>query len=311
MIIGDRDAAAQCLARIGYYRLKSYWIPFREIIEELQDGDSVPVGRSESFRPGTRFSYGVDLYIFDKKLRLHLLDALERIEVAIRVALAHTVGLRSTWAHHLIEHLDPNRARNQVGGRSAAYDKWLKRANYAEDNSKAGWVTEYKLTYSSPLPLWMAVELWDFGLLSRFLALARAPDRMTIARKFFAPNPAVLESWIRSLAHVRNLCAHHSRVWNNRMTSSPSISKSHGLPRLDHVATSVAMQSRIYGAAAVAQHFLDVINPNSRWKHRLRALWDQFPNIPGVSPEQAGFVAGWEKYPIWNFDDDRPAAPRP
>lgn len=303
MIIADRRTAARCLARIGYYRLKSYWIPFRETIEELRDGESVPIGRSEIFRPGTEFRYGVDLYIFDKKLRLHFLDALERIEVAIRVALAHTVGLRGTWAHHDILQLDRNRARNQSEGPSAAYDKWRKRANYAEEHSKADWVAEHRKTYSNPsLPLWMAVELWDFGLLSRFLALARAPDRMTIARKFAAPDPAVLESWVRALAHVRNLCAHHSRVWNNTMTSSPQIPKGKAVRRLEHVATRVSMQSRIYGAAAVAQHFLDVTNPKSQWKYRLRALWTEFPKIPGVSPEQAGFVPGWENYPIWNFE---------
>ena len=236
-----------------------------------------------------------------------LLDALERVEVAIRVAIAHTVGLRGTWAHHDPHSLDPNRAhRRNTQGRSE-YERWLKRANDAESRSKADWVANYRESYGTPLlPLWMAVELWDFGLLSQFLAMARAPDRMAIAEKFAIPNPGILVSWVRVLAYVRNLCAHHSRVWNNPMTNQPTIPKNNSVPRLEHIATKLWMQSRIYGATALAQHFLDVINPSSSWKYRLRELWASFPQIPGVSAEQAGFVQGWETYPIWNFDRAEP-----
>jgi abortive infection bacteriophage resistance protein len=301
MRIGDRDTAAKCLARIGYYRLKSYWFPFRETIEELHQDESVGIGLSENFRPGTEFRYGVELYIFDKKLRLVLMDALERIEVAMRVAIAHTVGLRGTWAHHDIHNLDPNRAQRQRGGLSE-HQRWLDRANGAEKRARADWVTEYRKTYCTPnLPLWMAVELWDFGLLSQFLAMARTPDRMTIARKFAVPNPEILVSWVRVLAYVRNLCAHHSRVWNNPIVNQPTIPRNNTVPRLEHVASKPWMQSRIYGGAAVAQHFLETINPTSEWKYRLSALWTDFPEIPGVSAQHAGFAAGWEAYPIWNF----------
>lgn len=337
MIIGDREIAGKHLERIGYYRLKAYWFPFMEPSGSLCDGNGAPNGRTETFRPETEFRYGVELYIFDKKLRLLLLDAIERIEVALRVAIAHTVGLRGgAFAHKYVKNLDPNLAIRIVKDDNdepiaeevlttaetpitevmpiaveeqtekvdkTAYGRWARRARFAETRSKADWVLDYRRIYGKeqPLPLWMAVELWDFGQLSKFLEMARTQDRMTIASKFALPNPAILASWVKTLAVVRNMCAHHSRVWNNPLAIQPKILPSSNIPRMEHVAASHQMRSRIYAATAVAQHFLDTTNPKSQWKHRLRSLWAEFPDISGVSAAQAGFIDGWETQPIWNF----------
>ena len=300
MIIGDRRVAAACLSRIGYYRLKSYWGPFK-------DQDGLLTGDQDHYRLGTKFHFGVDLYIFDKKLRLLFLDALERIEVALRVAIAHTVGERGAWAHHDLANLDPNQLRPSKPRpdgtvKKGSYQRWRDAADHAERRARPDWVKEHRERYDGPLPLWMAVELWDFGLLSQFLAMARAQDRMTIAAKFNLPNPAILVSWVQSLTQVRNLCAHHSRLWNHPLSNVPSLTLGHELKVLEHIVHSDQMRTRVYGSAAITQYLMTIINPKSEWKLRLRTLWTEFPRIPGVSPEQAGFLDGWETQPIWNLD---------
>lgn len=89
LLVTDRPRALNYLERIGYYWLSGYWHPFRE-------------RRGDRFRPGSTFQAAVDLYVFDKKLRLLTIDALERIEVALRVSLSHTLGRIPPFAH-----LDP------------------------------------------------------------------------------------------------------------------------------------------------------------------------------------------------------------
>ncbi len=106
MIITDMAAAQSCLERIGYYRLSAYWYPFRQknavesyssAVAEDADGDN--------FAPGTTFQQIMDLYVFDRQLRLLFLDALERVEVALRVDIALLLGARGGWAHRDPAHL--------------------------------------------------------------------------------------------------------------------------------------------------------------------------------------------------------------
>ena len=103
MLITDVAKAETCLHRIGYYRLSGYAYPFRhrEIVRNKEGSDSIRL--YENFRPETDFSKVMDLYVFDKRLRLLFLDAIERIEVGLRVEVALILGRRGPFAHR-----DPN-----------------------------------------------------------------------------------------------------------------------------------------------------------------------------------------------------------
>lgn len=179
------------------------------------------------------------------------------------------------------------------------HQTWLNRAEDAEARSKADWVEEYRQRYSTPLPVWMAVELWEFGSLSRLLEIAHPVDRYNIALKYGIPDANLLVSWVKTLAYVRNICAHHGRLWNQALVIQPKLAKGGMVPRLSHLATYLPAQTRVYAAAAIAQHFLNVINPTSSWKVRLRALWTSFPSLPGISPTQAGFMPNWGSASLW------------
>ena len=82
MEIPDVQRAEHYLRHVSYYRLRAYWLPF-EVPAPL-DGDHM-------FRPGTSLEDVIALYVFDRQLRLHVMDAIERIEVS----------LRAGWALHL------------------------------------------------------------------------------------------------------------------------------------------------------------------------------------------------------------------
>ena len=108
MAVTDRARALDYLERIGYYRLSGYWFAFRERSEPLclldEHGRKPKKVREErialdAFRVGTTFQNAVDLYVFDKQLRLLVMDALERIEVALRVDVSHTLGQLDRFAY--------------------------------------------------------------------------------------------------------------------------------------------------------------------------------------------------------------------
>lgn len=94
LVVTDRAKALEYLRRIGYYRLSGYWFPFRELSEPLillDEHGRKPAKKQrketrialDDFRPGATFEDAVRLYVFDKKLRLLAMDALERIEIAL------------------------------------------------------------------------------------------------------------------------------------------------------------------------------------------------------------------------------------
>jgi abortive infection bacteriophage resistance protein len=291
--------AERHLARIGYYRLKDYWFPFRQSRPAVRADGSRYTDILEDFRPNTHFGHAVDLYVFDKRLRLLMADAIERIEVALRVDIAHTLGLRDSFAHRNTAFLDPKRSIASRG-RVTRHAQWLQRADEAERRSRADWIQEFKRKYLPPLPIWMAVETWEFGSLSHLVEMAHPSDRAKISRKYGIANPELLSSWIKTLSYVRNVCAHHGRLWNHPLVSQPMLPKATEVPLLLHIGVYNATQTRIYAAAAIAQFFLRVINPNSRWKERLNLLWNDFPAIPGINPSHAGFMPAWRTQALWH-----------
>lgn len=82
------------LTTIGYYRLSAYWHPF-----ELPstDGNS----RNHRFQADTHFDHILNLYIFDRQLRLLVMEAIERIEVSVRTCWATALAMRHGSHAHM------------------------------------------------------------------------------------------------------------------------------------------------------------------------------------------------------------------
>lgn len=99
----DASKANEHLEHLGYDRLNLYWQPFQQRVPD-PNNPKKPL-RFDQFDGDAEFRHAVDLYLFDKQLRLLFLDALKRIEVALRVDLAHAPGKRNVWTHRDPAHL--------------------------------------------------------------------------------------------------------------------------------------------------------------------------------------------------------------
>lgn len=97
MVIDNRERAIRKLAQVGYYRLSGFWYPARvierdESYQPIQCEHLKRPKRLNHFQQGTKFDQVFNLYLFDKKLRLAMLDGLERIEIFVRSVIAHELG---------------------------------------------------------------------------------------------------------------------------------------------------------------------------------------------------------------------------
>jgi len=293
--IDDENFAEECLSRNGYYRLSAYWYPFRT--QGVAGGK-----RTDVFLPGSRFEDAQQLYVFDKDLKLLLMDAIERVEIAARVGIALRLGPKATFPHqnpHLFEPWFVNPAQ---GGQSR-HQQWLQKLNGQILKSNEEFVAHHHRTYGvgSPLPIWIEIELWDFGLLSHLFSGMRLKDTRAIALRLGVPDPRLLRSWLRSLNYVRNVIAHHGRLWNSKIVERPGFPSRAGvIPAFDALLPYPNSNSTVYGSCCILAYLSRVINPQSQWHKKLVASIKTFPVMPHTSVSDMGFPPNWESHDFWN-----------
>lgn len=300
--ITDEVAAVDYLRRIGYYRLSAYWYPFRETsLQQDPASKQLAVVRGDNFIDDVRFQDALNLYVFDKRLRLLLLDAIERIEIAIRVDIAHLLGKRDPFAHTNPELLHGNFTKkiNPKTGKTD-YQEWIEKYNRLVAHSKEDFVKHYRAKYGSPLPIWVAVELWDFGLLSTFYQGMAIGDKEIIAAKYGLSSWKTMASWLRTLNYVRNIAAHHSRLWNKNLVDQPKMPEVGEIPAFDLLIGKPDIASRVYVVFCILSHLMQSICPNSSWRSRLKEMIQNFPVAQKVSATDMGCPPDWRAHDFWS-----------
>ena len=294
LAIGDETGALAALQRIGYYRLVGYWFPLRK-----PDPNDARV-RLDDFQDGATFELAVALYNFDRTLRLLVLDAIERIEVAVRVDIAHLLGRRHRLAHECGFLLDARFTSPGRNGKPSQHDEWMRRfSDGVRRKSKEDFVAHHHQKYGGKMPIWVATETWDFGLLSKFYAGMKYGDQGKIAKRY-AIDAQTLESWLRALNFIRNVCAHHSRLWNRNNPEGLRLPTMQPHEHLHHLVANDFARRRVYGSLCVIRHLLKHIDARSRWVDRLKDLCNGFPKSELVALRNGGFPAGWQNLPLWN-----------
>lgn len=291
--ISDPVTADECLAKIGYYRLSGYWYSFRE-----RDASG---NVTNQFKVGARFSDAVDLYVFDKKLRILALDALERIEVAVRVEIAHLLGQRDTFAQHNTALLDGRFTQSQ-GRTTSGFQNWQNRYSKALNRSSETFIDHYRQRHGLPLPIWVSIEIWDFGLMSFFYSGMKGVDRNTIAHHLNLPDGRYLKSWIRTLNYLRNVCAHHSRLWNRNMVEQPSIPTQPAFAEFQVFNNDPQLLARPFSLFCLLQWLMKEICPRSNWHIRFKEHLASFPleATGSCSLSQMGCPTNWEGWALWS-----------
>lgn len=300
--ISDTSAAEGVLRRLGYYRFAAYAYPFRQLLEPDAPRGSSVQHRTDAFVPGTRFEWIADLASFDRQLRLVLLEGLECFELALRVQVAYVLGRRSAFVHLEPEHLEQTALdvpSQSAGG--TVYQEWSSKYEGLMHASE-DFVTHYAEKYDGRLPIWVAIELLDFGALSRLLGFALQADRGEIGRSFGLANPNLIISASKVFNYLRNTSAHHSRLWNRALTYQIRAIPPVLAPDLAHLAQIVpAQQKKIYRPlAALAYVTRPIPGVDRSIAFKIRDLIDDFPKNSGLSPElHMGFLPGWRELPLW------------
>lgn len=299
--VGPPGYAESALERYGYYRLSGSWYLLRQSVTTQSLNGKLHVTRLDAFVPGTSIIYAVELAEFDRRLRLLFLEAVERIEVGLRVRVALLLGARDPFAHrHSSEfHGKFTKKVNSKTG-NTFFEDWLKKLDTLEGRSKEEFTKHHRIKYPGPLPVWVSIEVWDFGFLSTLISGMTITDQDDLSLMYQISRRGLLTSALRAINHVRNICAHHSRLWNRSPADQVAQPKLGEVPLLNHLAGDQFALTRIYATAAFMQFLLRQIDPSLTWATRLAALWDTFPSRPGVYKGDSGFPEHWQALPLWS-----------
>jgi abortive infection bacteriophage resistance protein len=275
LVISDKVKAEKYLANISYYRLSAYLYPFKNLA-------------TDEYAKVTTFENVLDLYLFDRELRLLIFDAIERIEIAFRTQLIYQPAMNggAFWFRDAANSDDIARMNEH---------------NYQLETEVARssevFVEHFKTKYTEEEipPVWMSFEVLSLGLLSKFYQNLKfsSQAKKDIAKHFGLNESLILQSWIRSITYVRNICAHHSRLWNRTLTSRPKIIRK---PSRLWITSPAPNNEKIYYFLCCLWYLLREINPETRFVEKLKALFVKYPNTPLKAMD---FPENWEKEAFW------------
>lgn len=306
MVVLDEERAQRKLAQIGYYRLSGFWYPCRkgkidENGEYVKDpGTRLPV-REDEFQDGTNFSDIIKLYLFDKKLRQLMLDAIERIEIYIRSVIAHELGQFDPLAYQKESFINPKilaDTKDKAGNVVNHWKEWAKKQQHLIDISKEDCILWHKRNNKS-IPFWVVVETWDFGVMSKYFTNLNGKYQDKICNRLGIPNKKVLSGWLEVMNLLRNRCAHHSRIWNWAPANAVSVFDVEYFNKLN---LSLGSRRRIYGLICVLWFLVKKIGPRSTWINDVALLIDDKPNVDCFPYTAMGFPDN-QGFPIEIFVD--------
>jgi abortive infection bacteriophage resistance protein len=306
LIIQDEVQALAFLSHVSFFRLTPYMRPFQV------------KGSEHQFKEYVRFEQLIQLYSFDRHLRLLAIDAIERIEVSIRAHLSNELSgygahwylnaghFKNNYQHSRLiqtirdkqksafeDYHDDCRQIEQIYTADPSYKNYLK-----DKRKKESYARHYALTYHQPelMPTWAMLEELSLGELSHFYkALAKDKDKKKVAQGF-GLYPPILESWLHTLTVIRNICAHHSRLWNRELSIKPinPIKKDFCWP---HYLNTEHRHTRLSIVLSILYHMMKIIHPQTTWGEQLFSLFETFPEIP---IKDMGLPATWSQDDFWN-----------
>jgi len=276
--VANEDKALHLLENLSYYRLSGYFYPQLEMPKS-----------NHIFKENSSFESAFQMYKFDRELRILLSSNIEKIEVSFRAKLTY--------------HLS-----HQYGPFWYTFDKLFKNKNIQENSinslkkamndSTEDFVIKYRKKYiDNYLPSWMALEIVTFTHLSVIYENLKDTRSKSSIAKFYGLKYQILENWLKILTYTRNICAHHSRLWNREL--SLKVSKISTTLDFPFIETKGVVKNKAYIYISIIKYLVDVINPGNSFRAKLLDLISKYPNIDYT--KSMAFPDDWLDQPLWSF----------
>ena len=260
----------------NYYRLTGYLFPFRN--------------SDETFSADINFDKILAVIDYDRELRNILLYALDKIEVSLRTNISH---YSSRYFNDPFFYTDPAKLPGIDSGR---YRELLESIKKEVERSREEFIHHFRSKYGPEHlfpPVWIAVQVLSFGtLVSMYRGL---PDEVKreIAGVYEIPD-TVLSSWITGLNSIRNICAHHSRLYNRRLGYKFLLPRQRKYP--EWFFPVQIPNGTVFTALTICSHLLKIIDIDEDWRERVKTLFKKYKHISVIKNT---FPENWKESSHW------------
>lgn len=278
--IKDNDYATRCLSSISYYRLRAYTYPFQD--------NTTP---NHPFIEEISLEEIIEIYDFDSKLRQLTFKSLERIEIALRTQIIYQFSL----VHDSHWQLNPSLFQD-----TARFASHLEMLNKELKRSDETFIKHYYNKYTNPTqpPSWMSLKIASFGLLSKlFRNLKKGEPKSEVNRYFGLKKYYELENWMLCFTNLRNICAHHGRLYNRRLNAQPKLPYNTTNPLFSRSQSKEIYANKFYAVMCCLIYTSLQIDPDSNISNEFKEL---LQDAPLSITEDMGIPNEWETHDIWN-----------
>lgn len=278
MLFIDESSATHFLSTISYYRLKGYWWDMQvDIIQH-------------EFQPNTYFKTVIERYTFDRHLKLILYDAIERIEIALRTKMIQHMSL----SYGALWHLDPSLFVNKHYHTISV--KVLKKEF---NRSSEIFIKDHKRRFPDrDAESWKTLEIASLSCLSKLYKNIKhqLPEKTQIASEMGLHLHSELSSWLEAIVYVRNIIAHHSRLWSRSMIIRPTSNINNPMyDWLNFPLTEVQMKKPFLIISTLV-YLANAVTPGHQIKNKIIELFQDNPEVPIY---KLGFLNNWKENPLW------------
>ncbi|MBS9767086.1 MAG: Abi family protein [Flavobacteriaceae bacterium] len=279
MLFRNEDKALHFLKNISYYRLKGYW------------WDTQKDFTNHLFHENIYFEDIIDRYNFDRHLKLILFDAIERIEIALRTKMIYhlSIDYGSLW------YLD----NSLFDLSNSNYQNTINQLQQEFNRSQEIFIKDHRRRYPNQNPdAWKMLEVASMGILSKLYKNLnhQLPAKATIAKEMGLNSHKELSSWLEAITYVRNIIAHHSRLWSRNMVKKPIIKLNNPSGQWFDNELLPVQTKKPFLIISCMVYLSNQIAVGHHIKERILDLFKNNPNIPIY---KLGFMNNWNNEPLW------------
>lgn len=278
MLFRNEEEATHFLSTISYYRLKGYWWDMQE--------DRI----LHSFLPDIYFETVIERYNFDRHLRLILFDAIERIEIALRTKMIYHMSL----SYGALWYLDTT-LFNDLEKHTSCLEGIWREFGYSQEI----FIKDHKRRHRNTNPeSWKILEVVSMGTLSKLYKNIKhqLPEKTVVANEMGLHIHSELSSWLESIVYVRNIIAHHSRLWSRNMVKKPKVDIQNPMHDWFLNTPTQVQQKKPFLIISTLVYLSNKITPGHQIKEKLLNLFNENPHVPIY---KLGFFNNWDDEPLW------------
>lgn len=272
LTILNEERAKHVLQNVSMFRMKGYLYPLQS--DKVQ----------HIYKDGATLEQALEMYSFDSDLRRLIFKRIEQIEVSVRTKFSEVMATASD--HFWYTDAANFRNANNHAGLLNSISRELSRS---DDDQVVGFFNTYSNQWP---PSWMAMEVSSFGTLSLLYKCVNTGSCKRNVAAYYGLRDSVFESWIHSLVYVRNICGHHSRLWNRNLRIQPVTPRRYAHPFV----TQPVRTNRVYYVMCIIKYLLNVIEPDNNFTSQVNWLFIQHPTI---DKRALNFPKCWEMEELW------------